>query len=220
MNRVLLASTLFVAAACGGKSAAPSTQPVEQEAPDAAPAYAGLFRDGASWKLSVTVVHSEYDSETEGEAPAAIEPDQVTCEVAQYAEVDGTKLVEIVCGDAWPVDIGGDPLTGAWAMSAEGVWRIPEWPGDGALELDPELMLIAAAPEAGTTGTPADEENEGEGIEQTTIAQKGDAWCHSYMSAMGDESWVEMCVGPDGPTEGNWGWAGGSVHEAKFTRAD
>ncbi len=218
MNRTLIASTLFVAA-CGGKSAAPSAEPIEQEAPDAGPAYAGLFQDGARWKLSVVTEDTEYASDRERVTTS--EPLIVTCQVEQYAEIDGTKLAEITCGDGWP-EMEGDPLTGAWAMTTDGVWRIPGFPseGIGSDELWPEQMVIAARPTAGTTGAPADEENEGEGIEQTTIAQKGDAWCHSYMSAMGDEAWVTMCVDPEGPTEGSWGWAGGSAHEVKFTRAD
>jgi len=219
MKLTLLASSLFIVAACGGKSkpAGPGDPPPDNGGGEEAQAYGALFTQGASWQLELTTEDSSYDEETGdtgGMEKAA--PVLVTCEVAQFAEAAGVKSIEIVCGNE-EGEAGADPLSGYWAMNEKGVWRLPAWPAEGeAPGLLDEAMAIAAAPVAGVDEQD-DSENGGE-YSKVTIERKGDAWCKTEVYAMGDESWMSLCVGPDGPTEANWGWGGGSVHEAWFVR--
>lgn len=211
MTKTILASTLLSLAACGPKaSSGEVTDPcADHKGGTTGPAYGALFTEGASWQLEMTTTDTYYDDEGSGETrTSSTEPVVVTCNVARLTEVEGVKLSEIVCDE--PEEVV-EALAGAWAMNARGVWRLGEWPGDGvAPELLDDDMEIAAVPVAGTvTG----EETE------VRVERKGDAWCHSEAYIIGDDSFMSLCVGPDGPTEASWG--GGSanhIHEAAFTR--
>jgi hypothetical protein len=217
VKTTFLGSSLFVLAACGGKPS--STITPTDKVPDhtsgggpayAGPAYAGLFAQGATWSVEVTTTHG-----SEGGDQTAFKPVTVTCEVGHYTEAKGITSIEITCGDGWPRAVGGDPLTGAWAMSDKGVWRIAAFPGNGvAPALDDHDPLIAAPPVAGVIrDMPTD------GPSSITLEQKGDAWCHSMMiNSITDQSWAAMCVDPDGPTEGKWGSDNGIYQGAEFTR--
>lgn len=212
MKLAFLASALFAVAACGGSS---TPAPAEPEAKAAGgPIYAALFTEGATWTFDV---HSE-DGGGDGEPEMNKSNVVATCKVAAVRDDGGVQLAEVTCDDEFP--FGGDTLRGVWASNAEGVWHF-----DGALAdyptapaLDAAAMLLGATPTARKDHV-EDPEMGDSFFTDTTVEQKGDAWCWSELTAGGDEGWASICFDAAGPTEGTFGWAGGSVHENTFTRA-
>ncbi len=199
-------ASLFVLAACGPKSSS-TTKPEPDNAGGGPPVYTSLFQMGATWTLAV---HSEHDG---GDEETRSSEDVVAvCQVDRVDEFDGGKLANISCDEQWPSP-GWDPLVGVWAMTDAGVWHLTDWP-EGAPELDPKAMMLSATPKADSH----EQESEESGYAAWAIKQQGDAWCYEESSAMGDESWISLCLDASGPTEGTFGWAGGSVHDNKFTR--
>jgi hypothetical protein len=196
MKRVLL---LGILAACGGKPA-PATLPVDNaelggDAVQARPSYAALFVEGKTWTFDVTFHTSDGDGNV-GDDTAVVD-----CSVAWAKEVEGGKVSSIACAADTDIDTAL-PLNGEWFLGETGLYK-----GEG-----PDGQLILSA-----TPVDAREDEDGEeGSMHHEISHKGDVWCWEVSSAMGDESWESLCLGPDGPTEGTWGWAGGSVQENTF----
>lgn len=210
--KLVVCLPLFVLATCGPKAAAPVTPPPpdNSEVGSDVP-YASLFVASTRWRFTVASEHSMDGETTKGSSLAV-------CTVAKVGTFEGGQLSEIACDAGWPTDVGFDSVTGVWASTDRGLWRLDGWPtDDGAPTLADEAMIMAAVP-AARTAERRDPDFE-DPVGKTVIEQKGDSWCHSDATMMGDEAWSTICFGPGGITSGNMGWAGGSVHEATFTLA-
>jgi len=109
-----------------------------------------------------------------------------------------------------------EPIAGDWVADARGLFHVDELPADGA---DPDLadsrLVIAAEPKVGKEEKKGTGDEEGFG-EATEVAQKDGAWCVTYASWGGDESYDTLCFGADGVVKGAGGWSGGSTHDTTF----
>jgi hypothetical protein len=206
MTRALLLSLLSflpIAAACGGKPAA-TTTPANQGGESRPPA---LFDAGRSWTFDVKIHDSFWDDQDpDADANGNVNHDttaEATCTVTGVEEVEGGKVSHIACVTAGDADVSGMPLAGDWFVGQDGLYK-----GAG----DDKQMFLSASPVEAS-----DDQEMEEGSLHEELTHKGDAWCRTSSQAMGDEAWESLCLGPDGPTEGTWGWAGGSVHENTFT---
>lgn len=208
-------AVMFVAGC--GSAAKPAPVVVAPKGP-AVPAvhYAKLFEKGAVWTYAVTSTSESYDPDDpkanhDGQVVEKSTA-QVKCAVDEVRAWKGGVMSRITC-DA-PL-AQADPLAGAWVADARGLWRPEELPEAGA---DPDLtdvrMVIAAAPKAGKEEKKGTGDEEGFG-ESTEIAQKEGAWCVTYASWGGDESYDTLCFA-GGVVRGAAGWSGGSTHDTTF----
>lgn len=204
-----------VVAACG--SARP---PVVTPAPGvpAAP-YAGLFVQGAVWRYQVTTTSEMYEpSDPKADASGQVKESSsstVRCSVAEARTSKAGVMSRIEC-DA-PLVPKNDPLAGAWVADARGLWRVDELPAAGA---EPDLadarLVLAATPVVGKHEQKGTGDEEGFG-ESTEVTRDRGAWCVTYASWGGDESYETLCfAGAAGVTHGAAGWSGGSTHATTF----
>jgi len=215
MKLALLALAL---AACHRSAPAVTTPPPPPDntvADDPVPVYAALFERGAVWTFNVEQLDSDFD-ET-GEYVDDVDQMVLACRVVQVEKLGDVEVSEVACDDGWPSTGGREPLTNVWARSSRGLWSIGEWPDGAPVELDGEPMI--SNPPRSWDVTETDPES-GEPVFETFVEGSGDHWCWTSRVVQGDSSWTEWCLGPDGPTEGNYGWAGAAEHSASFTRAD
>jgi len=207
-------------AACGGKPAPATTPPVDNGggAAPPGPPYAALFEKGRSWTYQLDVDNSYWDDQD----PAADADGNVhskssveaSCKVVGVEDVDGGKLSHIECTGFEDTGLGNEPLSGDWFADATGVYRGGYSDGEG------RSLVLAAKPVARQETSKDNPDDPTQETGFLTIEQKGDDWCWTSSFAWGDESWESLCFGEDGITEGTFGWAGGSVHEATFTLKD
>lgn len=212
--RAAIAAALLVAA-CGGKSTPTPTTPTPDNGggdPTGA-VYAKMFEMGASWTFDVHTEDSDYDDE--GEPTQTVDDFQSTCHVERVSEIGGVHLSEVLCDESWPQNGGGDLLSGVWASNADGAWHLSTWPEDGAeVALDVKERMFAAVP-VEDTGSEEDEMSSS----SWSVSKNGDAWCYEATWSAGDDGWTSICLDGTGPTEGTFGWGGGTVHDTRFQRA-
>ncbi len=215
MAKWMTSAAIVVAmTACGAKGKGPATGTMNSgpttTTPVPAPHYAALFKEGATWSydLKSTATGGENpDDKTETTGAA-------TCKVASVGTFAGGVTSTITC-DTPLVESGADPLAGAWAADASGLYKLE---GDAATE-PPDLtkarLVIAAAPVEGTKNKETGQDPVES--ESWTVTKAGDTWCANYVMAAGDEAFEMLCFGAAGVVKGSGGWAGGSVHETFFT---
>lgn len=221
MKRLLLVSLV---AACGAPSR-PASKPavtpgasVFEQGGVPAPHYAGLFQLGAVWRYEVTTEESHWDDQD----PAADADGTVrssatshaTCSVAEVTSFAGGIASRVEC------DFGGqgqDPLSGIWAADATGLYRLSAWPDTGVPPERTAANRILPATPAETTEDLTDPAAP-DATHARLVTRKGDGWCFTEQFAMADESWSGFCLGAGGvPTDGEFGWAGGSEHSTRFS---
>ncbi len=221
-----LASLVLGVAACGSAAKPPAAPATPAPAPSPAPVaggvpaahYAALFRRGAAWTYKVTRTSEMYDPDD----PKADKDGQLKesstalthCSVAEVRTWSAGVVSRVECDD--PIIPNNEPLASAWAADARGLFRVEDMPAAGA---DPDLadarMVIAAAPTAGRDEHKGTGEEEGFG-ESTEIVQKDGAWCVTYASWGGDDSYDTLCFAAAGVISGAGGWSGGSSHDTTF----
>jgi hypothetical protein len=187
----------------------------------------GIFESGRTWKFEVTHADSYWDDQDpEADANGQVKSESTwtsTCKVDAVAEIDGGKASHVTC-DGWEESQGGhQPISGLWFADPSGLYYLgeTEMPEPGSeLSREEMTLFLAAAPKADQT---IGHDNEDDPTQETTfltIRAEGDGWCRESSFAWGDESWDFLCIGPDGFVSGEYGWAGGSVHETSFQLAD
>ena len=211
--RSLLGSLLFLAA-CGGKPAA-HTIPVDNGGGTTVPAgppYAALFESGRSWTFEVKYHNSFWDDQDpKADANGNVNDESTgtaTCKVTAVEDTDDGKSSHIECDALGSDDVGGEPLSGDWLAAADGLYKV---------DAESRELVMAAAPVAKQETSKDNPDDPTQETGWLKIEKKGDAWCWDSSAAMGDESWQSLCFGAAGVTEGTFGWAGGSTHEATFT---
>jgi hypothetical protein len=200
---------------CGAPARAP-------EAPKAAavpaPHYAALFQAGKAWTYHVVSTNQMYEpgdpkADKDGMVKEQVES-TVRCEVAETRAWAKGVMSRIACDK--PLVDKEDPFLGGLVADARGLWLVDELPAAGA---EPDLadarLVIAAAPTAGKTERKGTGDEEGFG-ESTEIVEKDGAWCVTYASWGGDESYDTLCFAAAGVVKGGGGWSGGSTHETTF----
>lgn len=214
MAKWMTSAAIVVAmTACGGKGKGPATGVMNSgptTLPVPAPHYAALFKAGAIWTYDLKSTATGGDgpddkTETTGTA---------TCKVASVGAFEGGVTSTITC-DPPTVESGGDPLAGAWAADATGLYKLEGDAATATPDLTKARLVIAAAPVEGTKNKETGQDPVES--ESWTITHAGDTWCASYTMAAGDEAFEKLCFAAAGVVSGSGGWAGGSVHETVFT---
>jgi hypothetical protein len=215
MKRMMLCAVLL--AACGPKAAPSGPKGFE---PD--PSYAALFHKGQTWTFTVDTADDELDDSSDtGEFKNVKDKFDADCTVTDVAAFDGGVASTIDCPDLAGRGGSADPLTGLWIADATGAYH----PSDGALPAagaKPTYTaddLRFASPPAARHSEEHDPQFGDDPTSEIDVSQQGGAWCWSWQVTAGDEGWATLCVAADGPVNGSFGWAGGSSHEATFTRA-
>lgn len=225
MKRLVL---LLGLAACGPKATKTTTTPVDNGGgePAKGPPYGGIFESGKSWTFAVTHADSYWDDQDPAaDANGNVKSESTwtsTCRVDAVAEIDGGKASHVSC-EGWEDSQGGQQtISGLWFMDGSGLYYYgeAEMPEAGStISRQEGTFFLPAAPEAKQD---VGHDNDDDPTQETsflTIRAEGEGWCRESSFAWGDESWDFLCVDPDGFVSGEYGWAGGSVHETKFELA-
>lgn len=221
MKRTL--SLLVFVAACGPKAASTTDVGNGGGAPAGfAPAkeYAALFQPNAMWTFATENTDDHWDdqdpaADANGNVHATT-AGEASCTVTAVTPFDGGVMSQIDCGDLGG-EMGFDPLTGTWVANAAGLYRFAGEQATAVPDLKGQTPVLDAVPKTYAHEDQGNEED-GEGSSSTEVTHDGEAWCWSYAMSMGDDSWTSFCLDGAGPTSGDFGWGGGSVHEVKFTR--
>lgn len=195
-------AALALLAACRAPAPATPPAPDNEVAAPAAPFYAALFEPGAAWQFDVEQLDSDYDEHDQ--FVDRVEHFVLACHVEAVDRAGDVTTSEVACDDAWPTNGGDMPLRGTWVMSPRGLWMSTI---DGA-------PMIANPPERWVT---VEDDEAGEPISELSLGEQGDGWCWSAQYMQGDSSWSRLCFDAHGPTEGGYGWSGGSEHATSFT---
>jgi len=224
MKSVAMLPLVLVAVAgigCGGAARPPVAAPSQPAAGGAVPAahYAALFAPDTRWTYQVVSESSMSDpGDPKADKDGMVKErttSTITCHVAEVRAWKRGVASRVEC-DA-PLNPNDDPLAGVWVADPRGLFHPDEdLPAAGAdLPLADARLVIAAAPRAGKDEKKGTGDEEGFG-ESTEIAQKDGAWCVTYASWGGDESYETLCFAASGIVKGGSGWAGGSVHDTTF----
>ena len=202
---------VLATAACGGARPTPAPAPAVPAAH-----YARLFADGAAWTYQVTTSTETNEpddprADQDGNVRASTTA-RVRCRVALARRWSAGVMSRIECDQ--PIMSNRDPLAGAWVADARGLYKIDDLPAAGDPDLVDARVVIAAAPVAGESRHDGQGDEAGFG-ESTKIEQKGAAWCVTYASWGGDESYDTLCFAGD-VVRGAGGWSGGSSHDTTF----
>jgi hypothetical protein len=208
-----LAIVVVAAAACGAKAPKPIASAKASEPVVPAAHYAALFAQGASWRYAVTTTGEMYDPDEPKADHDGMVRDKSTadarCRVAEVRTWTDGVMSRVECdgfGDR-------DPITGAWAADADGLYKLEDLPAAGAApELTEEALVIAAAPVEGRRGD-ADGTEFGQ---STEVSPQPGGWCVTHSAWGGDESYTTLCFAKAGVTSGASGWSGGSTHDTTF----
>ncbi len=214
-----LAIVSCVLAACE-RAPAPAKTIVTSHAPAstrvAVPAahYAALFAQGASWHYAVTTTGEIYMPDDPGADHDGMVRDTSTgdarCRVAEVRTWPGGVMSRVECEPSLGQD---DPLAGAWAADADGLYKLDDLPAGGAApELTDEGLVIAASPAPGKRGDDASA-TLGRSI---AVSPRPGGWCVTRAAWAGDESYSTLCFAKAGVTSGASGWSGGSSHDTMF----
>jgi hypothetical protein len=205
---------VIVVAACGprSKSTAPPTASDE-------PVHAALFEKDKSWTFAFHTI-DDVESET---SETGFEKQEntvdATCTVTEVVTIQGGGKASWIACDLETDGGSSDPLSGLWIVDDEGVYHVAgvEMVAEGSSPERGKEFLIFDVPIAERSEEQRDPEFP-DPIGETSVTKEGDTWCWSQQWTMGDEAWASLCIDALGPTKGTFGWAGGSVHEADFTR--
>jgi hypothetical protein len=182
-----------------------------------APYYAALFQVGNAWTYVVTTSSQM----PENPDPAADSTGTVTssakvsCRVMETAPFFRGLASRIECDGS--LGNQDQPMAaGVWAATSRGLWHLDSMPEGGVRpKLLAKEMVLPASPADRDEKTGDDESGS-----LRSLKKRDRAWCVANSSWGGDEAWEQMCFGPGGVTDGESGWAGGSVHETRFTLAE
>jgi hypothetical protein len=231
VNVARIALICALAAGCTGSpapaapevAAPPATAPTPPAATPAATSapWDPLFVQGHAWTFTVTSTDEHWDDQDPQADKSgnvkSVATSEVTCTVDKAGEAAGTRTAHVSCTGPLSGSGAADPLAGTWLANAQGVWFLGE--------LDPPTDTPAVPSTPPFLPDPPVEahvessvEPDVQGSESRTVTHKDGAWCVAHAMSMGDDGWTTLCLDATGPSSGNGGWAGGSSHEATFTR--
>lgn len=215
--RVLGLSVMVVVSACGGTNTRGTQANAATASVSAAPVYAPLFQNGASWKFSLlekTTPPTDMGPATERKAG------EMTCTVSSATTVGATQVAIVECKAADGEGPGASYApNGVWAANDQGLWWVGSDNADthkriAAGTLPENEMLIGKVAQARRSELNTTEEP----VETTVYSaeQKDGNWCISYVSAAGDEAGWTLCLDGKKVTRGSWFTAGATVQETFY----